>query len=230
MNILGNIVFIDIICAVIILLCVIRCSLRGFLRETLAMAGLVLGIIAAICFYKRIAAVIRGRFMPDAQALPEILGFSVIFVSVCMLSALLGALLRETLAGLYLGTADRVMGAVFGLIEGLALVALLLFVISVQSIFDKAAILEGSFFAQHILPMLRALPQMQLGCGAALWPGVSGTEWPAERGVRGADESVWHRFPPSVVSEAQCQMSGQKVSGTSGKIFPRGDANLCLKQ
>ena len=152
---MGNFPVIDIIFLGLIFLLILRGYFRGFVREVFAWAALVLSVWAAVLFYPAGAEFIRGNIMEEVQHIPEILAFIGIFLIVMILVKFVGGLFRSVVEGARLGGIDRVLGAGFGLVQGLTLTALLFFLLSVQPLFDPAGIMEGSLFAEILLPIIR---------------------------------------------------------------------------
>ncbi len=52
----------DIVCAVLAVILVVRCLIKGFISEVMSMASVVLGILAAVLLYKNGAAFICRIF------------------------------------------------------------------------------------------------------------------------------------------------------------------------
>jgi membrane protein required for colicin V production len=149
-----NLVGIDIVFLVLICLLFLRGFLRGFIRELLSWASLVLGVLGAVFFYKNGAVFIRDRFLPGMKILPEILAFIAIFVIVFLALKILEKILRDIVEGIHLGGVDKILGAAFGLLEGLALVSFILFILMIQPLFDTSGLLGNSLFAHFLLPLI----------------------------------------------------------------------------
>jgi membrane protein required for colicin V production len=143
----------DIICAVLTLILVIRCALRGFIDEIMSMASIVLGILAAILFYKNGAAFIRANWI-EMKVLPEVLAFAAIFLIVFLLIRLVEHLLQDIIRGINLHRLDKLLGMLFGLIEAFVLICIILFVIAVQPLFDPMSVLQNSIVAELLLPLV----------------------------------------------------------------------------
>ncbi|MDR3166559.1 MAG: CvpA family protein [Treponema sp.] len=148
----------DIIFAVLILLLVIRCALRGLIKELLIMASWVLGIMGGVFFYKNGAAFIRTKILADVPVLPEILAFIGIFLIVFLVMRFLERILKDIVEGVNLGQADHALGVLFGLIEGIALAGLILLGLMVQPLFDERPLLESSILARLLLPLIMNVP------------------------------------------------------------------------
>ncbi|MDR1100560.1 MAG: CvpA family protein [Treponema sp.] len=143
---------IDIIFVVLAILLAVRCYLRGFLGELMSMGAFVLGVLAALFFYENGGEFIRKKFMPDMEIIPRILAFIALFLIVFLLVKILGSILKEIIEGIKLGGVDRILGAVFGLVEGVIVISLILFVLSIQPLFDSNPMLDKSVFARILLP------------------------------------------------------------------------------
>lgn len=150
---------IDVVFAALVALLVIRCVLRGFVEELLSMASGILGLAAAFCFYRAGGRFINERYLPDMSVLPQILAFVCIFLIVFGAVKLLAAILKDIITRIQLGGLDRVLGGVFGALEGFILVALILFALTLQPLFDAGPLLEKSFFARRLLPLIGVVGQ-----------------------------------------------------------------------
>jgi membrane protein required for colicin V production len=93
--------------------------------------------------------------MQNVRVVPEILGFAAVFILVMIVIKFLEKILRDVIAGANLGNVNKILGAVFGLIEGFAFVVLVIFVLVVQPLFDPSKILADSIFAQFMLPLIK---------------------------------------------------------------------------
>jgi membrane protein required for colicin V production len=93
---------------------------RGFCRETLALAGLFGGALAAAAGGPEVAALLVERhLLPPAAALP--VAWASLFVAAWMIAALLGLVADRLARALLLGGVNRIAGAVFGSLKGAAL-------------------------------------------------------------------------------------------------------------
>jgi len=132
----------------------IRCFLKGLISEVLSMAAIVLGFFASLFFYKNGAEYLRENFWPNLEIIPEIISFIALFLIVFIVIKLLELLLKGIIQGIKLGGADRFLGLIFGFAEGIVLVSLILFILSIQPIFDSSVLLNESFFARVLLPLI----------------------------------------------------------------------------
>ncbi|MDR2246253.1 MAG: CvpA family protein [Treponema sp.] len=147
---------IDTIFTVLMVILIVRCALRGFIEEVLSMAALVLGLGSAFFFHKKGAAFIREKYLPALEVLPEVLAFVLIFLIVFLAVKILEFILKDIVERIHLSGVDRFLGALFGLIEGVVLVSLVVFVLSIQPLFDAGPLLEKSYFARTLAPYIGA--------------------------------------------------------------------------
>lgn len=94
--------------------------IHGFVRELLALASWIVAFLAA-----QMCAADAARLLPAAVA-SESLRLLVAFLAVFLAVLLATTLLANVLSGLFrragLGPVDRILGAVFGLVRGFAIV------------------------------------------------------------------------------------------------------------
>jgi membrane protein required for colicin V production len=151
---MNTIAVIDVIFAALIVLLAIRCALRGFIGEVLAMASLVLGLLTAVLFYKNGAAFIRTKILAEVRVLPEILAFVALFLIVYVVIRIVESILKDIIERINLGGVDRLLGLVFGLLEGFVVSALILVILTIQPLFNPEGLLGGSIFARLLLPLV----------------------------------------------------------------------------
>jgi membrane protein required for colicin V production len=153
-----NIPVIDIIFLIFIALMISHGYVRGFIRVFFSWAALVAAVLIAVFLHPTGAAYIREKIMPDVRYIPEILAFIAIFLIVMLICKMLEKVLHDVVKGTHLGSLDKVLGLIFGLIEGFAVIALVLFVLSVQPVFDTRQLIEESYFAGILLPHIKRIP------------------------------------------------------------------------
>ena len=98
----------------------------GFLRSVCSLGGLLLGLAIAAWNYGRIAVLFRP--VVHSEAVADTIGFLLIAICVMVLAAVAGKFLSETVHGIGLGCLDRLVGGVFGLLQGALLVTLVILV------------------------------------------------------------------------------------------------------
>ena len=75
-----------------------------------------------------------------------------------LLVKMLEHVLKDVIMGSKLGGANKVLGAIFGFVEGLTLTVIVLFVLRVQPLFDSSKLTDDSIFAQILLPFITKIP------------------------------------------------------------------------
>jgi membrane protein required for colicin V production len=148
---------IDIIFLVLIFLLVVRCGLRGLIKEVMSVASVALGLLSAVLFYRQGAAFVRTKILSDVAVLPELIAFVALLAVVFFAIKILEHILQDIISRIHLGGLDRALGLVFGLLEGLVLVKLILFVIDIQPLFSAESLLEHSVFARLLDPLAGGL-------------------------------------------------------------------------
>jgi membrane protein required for colicin V production len=152
-----NMAVIDIIFLALIAILIIRCGLRGLIKEVMSMASVALGLFAAVSFYRQGAAFVRTKILEDVAVLPELIAFVILLAIVFFAIKILEHIIQDIVSRIHLGGLDRALGLVFGLLEGLVLVRLILFVLSIQPLFDAESLLEHSVVVKLIDPLWEKL-------------------------------------------------------------------------
>ncbi len=143
----------DWLLAVLLTYSVIRAILRGFFQEAFALGGLILGFLLACWFYRGLATDLRGLI--NSPQIAQLAAFLLILAITMIVAGLLGKLLRHTASAVGLGFADRLLGAIFGLVRGAILgVALLL---AITAFLPAAPWIENSHLAPYFLRAAHAV-------------------------------------------------------------------------
>lgn len=131
----------------------VRAVMRGFFQEVFALVGVILGFLFACWFYRAAALDLKGLI--NSPELARLAAFVLILFAVMILGGLLGKLLRHTASAVGLGLADRLLGAVFGLLRGTLLGVALLFALTV--FLPTASWIENSLLAPYFLRAAHAV-------------------------------------------------------------------------
>jgi membrane protein required for colicin V production len=140
----------DIVFSILIFIIVVRAALHGFVEEAFGIAWLVLGLVFAVSFYRSGAAFIRTKAFDDVKILPEVLAFIILFLIVFAVVKIITFLLKDIIQKIKLGGLDHFLGLVFGIFEGLLAVAIIIFVINIQPLFDKNDIFKNSVYNKFL--------------------------------------------------------------------------------
>ncbi len=116
---------VDIAILVILVFFLLKGVLRGLLKEVCSLLGLVLGGVFAFTFHLPLAQVLQ-----DSVNLPAQLcvwgSFLAIFLVVVVLFGVIGFVLSRFVKLIFLGGFNRLAGAIFGLVQGVVLLAMIL--------------------------------------------------------------------------------------------------------
>ncbi|RJP76211.1 MAG: CvpA family protein [Candidatus Zixiibacteriota bacterium] len=116
--------YLDIVILIIILISGVSGGLNGFVFEALALGGLALGIYLGLRYFSWLAYHLNFLGLPDW--LLNIIAFLLILIVITIAFRLVGRLLKGTVAKAFLGWLDHAVGAIFGLVRGVAVVLLLI--------------------------------------------------------------------------------------------------------
>ena len=143
---------VDWVIVVAVVLSMALAAKEGFFYEIFSLAGVVVGYLLAAWEYARVA----GWFSPytRAQWVAEIGAFLLIFIAVVVLAGLVGRITRWAMKEVGLRWFDRLLGAAFGLLRGVLVVAVL--ALAVASFTPGARWLAGSALGPYFLVVARA--------------------------------------------------------------------------
>ncbi len=137
-----NINTLDIAVLVILIIFCGRGLLRGFGKEVLGIIGLIGGLWGAYTYYPLLAP--HLTFF-KTELWRNMLAYGMIFLSVNLLTSLLGHILHQILALAFLLWLDKLLGAALGLLKGLILCAILItvgqYLFTGHTIFNTSATL-----------------------------------------------------------------------------------------
>jgi membrane protein required for colicin V production len=114
---------IDYVVLAIVGFSVLLSVLRGLVRELLALAAWVIAFIAARLFGGDLAAIMPSEI--PGEELRWLAGFVTLFLSVLLAMSLVAVAVSQLVKSAGLTVEDRVLGAIFGLVRGLAVVIVL---------------------------------------------------------------------------------------------------------
>lgn len=127
----------------------IRGIFRGFIFELVTVIGLILGYIISITYLSIVSGIILSFFPSLPISIVNIVGFFVLFVGTNMLLRVIANLLTKTLKIAMLGWLNHLLGGLFGLLKGVILMSILVFVIDLIPF--SATLLESIEVKQSLL-------------------------------------------------------------------------------
>ena len=141
----------------IILLCLLGLLIfngirKGFIISLASLVALILGIWAAVHFSGYMSGWLDKTFHPSGTWLP-VLSFTLTFLLVVISVMIIAKLLEKVVKTVGLGLLNRIAGGLFGLVKGVIIVSVLLFII--VSFDPKGKVItpkakESSFFYPYI--------------------------------------------------------------------------------
>jgi membrane protein required for colicin V production len=133
--------------------CVVSSAMRGFVREILGLATVLVGLLISAWFYQRVAPLFKDVVKTENLAL--FLAFSVIFVGTLIVGALVIWLTTRFVKFAKLQWFDRVLGAAFGFIRGWVFAAVLLLGLTAFDVQTERVKTSG--LAPYFLPGSRVM-------------------------------------------------------------------------
>jgi len=119
--------------AILVILCgfLLKGLLRGLLKEVCSLAGLFVGAFLAFRYHGPLAETLLKQVDLPAEIAVAIT-FTVLFLATMIFFMVLGFLLSRIVKLLFLGGFNRLIGGFFGLSQGVLLLAVLLFALSLR--------------------------------------------------------------------------------------------------
>jgi len=151
--------WLDCILAVIIVASVVTAMMKGFVRELITLASVLIGLVVAAIGYARAAVWFEDLTKSHEIALG--LGFLVLFVATLLAGALVGAVARKLIKTAGIQWFDRFLGGVFGLVRGILVDAILLMALLAFAI--KPDAVQQSALAPYVTTGTRAIAFLMPG-------------------------------------------------------------------
>ena len=114
----------DLLIIILLAVTVVSAFAKGFFVEVCSLIGVILGLFIAAANYGGFSLWVL-RVVHNREA-ANLIAFLLIVLVVMVLASIAGRLLRGLFRSVGLGIVDRLLGAVFGLIEGCVVVTLIL--------------------------------------------------------------------------------------------------------
>lgn len=103
--------------------------MRGFFRELLSLVGLFLGLWVALLKFMPLGEWLQTRF-PLTDPLPFHVAFWAIFLGISIVAGIVGYVLHKVVKGLLIGWLDAIVGLGFGVVKGVMILTVLLFLVA----------------------------------------------------------------------------------------------------
>ena len=139
-----NFEIIDWIFSIIILIFAISGVIKGFIDNVFGKIAFIAGIVLAWLFYKDIAAgLLKDIKVPYAA---NVIAFLLIFVVTFLVIKLIQIIVSKVFEWSILKSLDRTLGFIFGIVEGGAVVCLIIFVLTAQPFINVHSFLDNSLY------------------------------------------------------------------------------------
>ncbi len=116
---------IDICILVLLAFFLVKGVVRGLLREICSLLGLVLGGVFAFSFYLPVAQLLQDKLNLPGQLCVWV-AFLAIFLAFVVVFGVVGFVLHRFVKMVFLGGFNRLAGAVFGIVQGVVVLSMLL--------------------------------------------------------------------------------------------------------
>lgn len=137
---------VDYFFCILILIFGLTAFARGFVASVFGKAAWIAGLLCGIFFNKQIAVHLRPKI--SNEILCVVLSFLIVFVVIFLLVKIFEIILQKIFENKILGSLNRGLGLLFGLIEGFAIVCLIIFILGIQPFIDTGNLFHDSFFVK----------------------------------------------------------------------------------
>ncbi len=142
----------DIVFIVIIVFFTVRVGIKGFVKEFMSMAALILGIAVAVFFSGVTSGYIRPYIGDGPWA--QVVAFLGLFLITYIVVKLFETALDRLVEKIHLESLDRALGFFLGICEGILVVFVAVLLLQLQPLFDAQTLLAESVFAAVLQPLL----------------------------------------------------------------------------
>ncbi|MBU8912937.1 MAG: CvpA family protein [Spirochaetales bacterium] len=143
---------VDFVFAIAVVILALRAAIRGFVKELLGTAALILGIVAAVLFSGLASGLIDD--LVGSSVWSQVIAFLGIFLIVYLVMKIFEGALNRLIERIHLNQLDHALGLFLGIVEGIVVVFVFLLLIQIQPFFEPETLIGGSLFARVLVPFL----------------------------------------------------------------------------
>jgi membrane protein required for colicin V production len=147
--------WLDIVLAGIVVVAVIVGLAKGFIREVIGLAAVILGVILAGQYYENLAALLQSVIANNE--LSDFVSFLLIFIVVVIAGWIMATILSRFAKG-PLKIANHLLGGVFGFLKGCLISGVVVLALLVFSVDRKAVV--NSWLAPYALYITNGIVQL----------------------------------------------------------------------
>ncbi|MGX2957532.1 CvpA family protein [Ursidibacter arcticus] len=125
---------------------------RGFVEEVMSLAGWIIAFFIASKFYPAMANLllqIDSVYLQNSEYLRNGIAAAILFIAVLIVSGIINALIGQLVSKTGLSGTDRVLGAGFGILRGIFIVAAILFFLDTFTSFAQSELWKESKLIPH---------------------------------------------------------------------------------
>jgi len=145
----------DIVFTVIGVFFVFRGILRGFIAEFMSMAALVCGIAVGFIFHGTLSPHIKEHIANDTWR--PVVAFLLLFIATYIVVKIIEICLHRIITTIQLNGLDRCLGVAWGIVEGAAVITLIVFVIYAFKFDAGIKFLKNSVAADYAREFLKSI-------------------------------------------------------------------------
>jgi membrane protein required for colicin V production len=144
--------YLDIVLAIVVLFMLLRGLLRGAIAELFSVGAIIAGVVVAVIFSAGIGAAVEENL--GARGWGRIIAFMGLFLVTYVFMKIAEKALKGFVNNVNLQNLDKALGLFLGLVEGIALAAVVIFALRLQPLFDVQSILAGSLCVRMLEPLM----------------------------------------------------------------------------
>jgi uncharacterized membrane protein required for colicin V production len=146
-------------CVFLVLLNIVRSAIRGFSKEFLSFAGLVIGFVLGLSYYSFLGNVLNRLVGWHNSWIFNLVGFLAIFIPVIMFFSWIGILFRKVFERLDIVWVDAVLGFLMGIVKGMFwILVITLLVLNFSYLqFLTSYVYQSRFYQDLTLPVITYL-------------------------------------------------------------------------